>query len=220
MRRNESKIISLNIASPARVSLDGGPKKIRSGIFKEPVSQPVFLDYPGFEKDGVGDTRIHGGEDKAVCVYCADHFPYWADKFQRKILPGSFGENLSVSGMSEETINIGDIFEMGSAQVEVSQPRQPCHKLNKVFNDQSMACSVQKTGFSGYYLRVLRSGLVEPEALIKRIHEGRFPIEKANALLRKGGTNIQHMQELISLPALADDWKGMLQKRLDRYKSQ
>ena len=219
LRRNILKIISINTASPTRVSLDEGPNKVRSGIFKEPVSKPVFLGYLGFEGDGVGDTRIHGGEDMAVCVYCADHFPYWVDKLQRTILPGSFGENLSVSGMSEETINIGDIFEMGSAEVEVSQPRQPCHKLNKVFKDQSMACSVKKTGFSGYYLRVLKSGLVKPGTLIKRIHEGSYSVEKANALLRKGGTNIQYMQELISLRALSDGWREMLQKRLDKHKA-
>ncbi len=216
MSNKALKIISINIVSPANVSLDGGPRKIRSGYFKLPVSQPVFLDYLGFEGDGVGDTRIHGGEDKAVCAYCTEHFPYWTDKLQREILPGSFGENLSLLGMCETEVNIGDIFEMGSAQVQVSQPRQPCHKLNKVFKDQSMACSVKTTGFSGYYFRVLKSGLIEPDALIKRVHEGSFSIEKANALLRKGGSNIEQMQELISLPALSEDWRGMFQKRLNR----
>ena len=211
------KIISINIASSTHVSLDKGPNKVKSGIFKKPVSQPIFLDYLGLEGDGVGDTRIHGGKDMAVCVYCSDHFSYWENKLQREILPGSFGENLSFSGMSEENISIGDIFAMGPTQVEVSQPRQPCHKLNKIFNDQSMACSIKTTGFSGYYLRVLKPGLVEPETPIKRIHEGQYPIEKANALLRKGGANIKHIQELISLPALSNSWREMLHKRMDKY---
>jgi len=210
------KIISINIVSPARVSLDGGLKKVRSGYFKLPVSLPIFLDYLGFEGDGVGNTRIHGGEDKAVCAYCTGHFPYWIDKLQREILPGSFGENLSLSGMLETEVNIGDIFQMGAAQVQVSQPRQPCFKLNKVFKDQSMACSVKTTGFSGYYFRVLKSGLVAPNALVNRIHKGSFSIEKANALLCKGGANTEQMQELISLPDLSDDWRRMLQKRLNR----
>jgi MOSC domain-containing protein YiiM len=216
MSNKSLKIFSINIVSPARVSLDGGPKKVRSGYFKVPVSQPIFLDYLGFEGDGVGDTKIHGGEDKAVCAYCADHFPYWSGKLQREILPGSFGENLSLLGMIETEVNIGDVFEMGEAQVQVSQPRQPCHKLNKVFKDQSMACSVKTTGFSGYYLRVLKSGLVEPNSLIKRIDKGSFSIEKANALLRKGGINTEQMQELISLPALSEEWREMFQKRLKR----
>lgn len=210
-------IISINIASPALVSLTDGSRKVRSGIFKKPISQPVYLDHKGFAGDGVGDSRIHGGEDKAVCVYCVEHFPYWNDKLQQKILPGSFGENLSLEGLLETHVNIGDIFEIGSARIEVSQPRQPCHKLNKVFNDQSMACNVKKTGFGGYYLRVLEPGLVESGTPIKRIHKGQFSIEKANALLRKGGGNIQHMQELITLPALSDEWRKLTQKYLDKY---
>ena len=175
------------------------------------------MDYLGFESDGVGDSRIHGGKDMAVCAYCVDHFSYWEEKYQRKILPGSFGENLSVSGMSEEIINIGDIFEVGQTQLEVSQARQPCHKLNKIFNDQSMACDIKKTGFSGYYLRVLKPGLIQPGTSIKRIHEGSYSIEKANALLRKGGANIAYMKELIDLPALSDGWRAMFQKRVEKY---
>jgi len=213
------KIISINIISPARVSLDGGSNKVRSGYFKLPVTQPIFLDYQGFEGDGVGNTKIHGGEDKAVCAYSTEHFSYWADKLLREILPGAFGENLSLLGMLETEVNIGDIFEMGAAQVQVSQPRQPCFKLNKVFKDQSIACSVKTTGFSGYYFRVLKPGLVEPGLPIKKIKNGSFSIEKANALLRKGGSNAEQMEELISLSDLSDDWRGMLQKRLNRLNS-
>jgi MOSC domain-containing protein YiiM len=211
------KITSINVASPTLVSLGKATNKVKSGIFKNPISQPILLDYLGFESDGVGDSRIHGGKDMAVCVYCVDHFSYWEEKYQRKILPGSFGENLSVSGMSEEIINIGDIFEVGQTQLEVSQARQPCHKLNKIFNDQSMACDIKKTGFSGYYLRVLKPGLIQPGTSIKRIYEGSYSIEKANALLRKGGANIAYMKELIDLPALSDGWRVMFQKRVEKY---
>jgi len=215
-RRSNLKIVSINIGSPVRVSLDGGPKKYKTGIFKTSISAPALLGSLGFDGDGVGDPRIHGGRDKAVCAYCVEHFPYWRERLQRDIVPGSFGENLSLEGMLETDINIGDIFAVGSVQIQVSQPRQPCHKLNKIFNDQAMACNVQKTGFSGYYFRVLQTGLVEPGALVKRIHKGRFSVEKANALLRKGGANIEQMEELIALPALSDDWREMLQKRLNK----
>ena len=212
------KITAINIACPDFVSLDGGPKKHRSGILKKSVSGPVFLNQFGFDGDGVGDTRIHGGEDKAVCAYSVDHLPYWNEKLQRKLGPGSFGENLSMVGMLETTTHIGDIFEVGAAQVQVTQPRQPCHKLNKVFNDPSMACSIKKTGFSGYYLRVLKAGLVESGSTLKLIHKDAngFSIENANALLRKGGMNVQNMEDLISLPALSNSWRIMIQKRLDR----
>ena len=212
------KIISINISSPSLVSLDGGPKKYRSGIFKTPVSDPIFLDQLGFAGDGVGDTKIHGGVDLAVCAYCVEHFLHWNDKLNRKLAPGAFGENLSLEGMFETDVCIGDIFEVGSAQIQISQPRQPCHKLNKVFNDQSMACSVQKTGFSGYYLRVLKTGMVESGSPIKLIHKdpNGISIEDANALLRKGGANVPNMKNLISHPSLSNEWRKMFQKRLDR----
>lgn len=213
------KIVSINIASPVNVSLSGGPRKTKSGIFKTPVQTPVFLDYLGFKGDGVGDTKIHGGRDKAVCAYCLDHYPFWNEKLQRQLAPGSFGENLSLSGMLETEVNIGDIYEVGSVQIEVTQPRQPCHKLNKIFNDQSMACNVQKTGFSGYYLRVLKTGFMEPGSTLNRIYSGSFTVENANALLRKGAANISNMETLVSLEALSDDWRGMIHKRLNKLKA-
>lgn len=215
------KVVSINIASVAPISLDGGPKKHKSGIFKMPVSEPVFLDLVGFKGDGVGDSRIHGGRDKAVCAYCVNHFPYWIAKLKRDIAPGAFGENLSLEGSLETDISIGDIFEVGSARIQASQPRQPCHKLNKIFNNQEMACNVQKTGFTGYYFRVIKTGLVEPGDSIDLIEKdpNEFSIEKANALLRKGGSNIKHMEELISLKALSEDWREMFEKRLKKIKT-
>jgi MOSC domain-containing protein YiiM len=215
------KINSINIAYAELVSLDGGSKKHKSGIFKKPVADPVFLDYLGFNGDGVGDSRIHGGKDKAVCAYCVEHFSFWNEKLQRKLSPGSFGENLSLTGMLETDINIGDIFEVGSAQIQVSQPRQPCHKLNKVFKDQSMACSIQKSGFSGYYFRVLKTGMVEAGSVLKKIHKdsNKFSIEKTNALFRGKGANAQDMEELISIQALSSDWRDAVLKRLSKIKT-
>ena len=182
------------------------------------ASEPIFLDHLGFSGDGVGDTKTHGGKDLAVCGYCAEHFPYWVDKLQREIGPGLFGENLSLLGMPETSINIGDVFEIGTAQIQVSQPRQPCHKLNKVFNSQAMACNFQKSGFSGYYFRVIKTGMMKTGSLVKIIHKdpNEFSIEKANALLHKGGSNAQYMEELISIQALSSQWREMMRKRLDR----
>ena len=211
-----SRVISLNISNPIRVSLDGGTKKTTTGYFKKPVSHRIFLDFLGFNDDGVGDKRIHGGKDMAVCVYSTDHFSYWANKLDREILPSSFGENLSISGMVETVVSIGDIFEIGETQVQVSQPREPCHKINKVFKDQSIACTIKKTGFSGYYLRVIKPGFIEPNAIIKRVHKENFSIEKVNALFRKGGANIEQLQELISLPSLSGKWKKKIENRLNR----
>lgn len=215
------KIISINIALSCLVSLGNSSKKYKSGIHKTSCTEPVHLGPLGLEGDGVGDTTIHGGHDKAVCGYCVEHFPYWNEKLQRVISPGSFGENLSLEGLCETTVHIGDIFEVGPVQIQITQPRQPCHKLNKVFNDQSMACNFKSTGFTGYYFRVLKSGVIGTDSLVKKIYNDpdKFSIEDANALLRKGGSNIERMEKLISLQALSADWKEMFQKRLIKYKN-
>lgn len=215
------KIVSINIALPELVSLGNSPKKYRSGIYKTPWADPILLNPQGLQGDGVGDTKIHGGSDKAVCVYCVEHYPFWSEKLQREIDPGSFGENFSIEGLCEASVHIGDIFEVGSAQVQITQPRQPCHKLNKVFDDQSLACNFKSTGFTGYYLRVLKSGKIDTGSSIKKIYNdpAKFSIEDANALLRKGGSNIEQMENLISLQALSEEWKEMFKKRLLKFKN-
>ena len=153
------KLVSLNISLPEKVSFNIGSKKILTGIFKKAVDEKIFLDELGFRGDGVGDPRIHGGKDLAVCAYFVDHFPYWQTELERELIPGAFGENLSLAGINETQIYIGDIFRLGEAEIEVSQPRQPCHKLNKVFDFQAMACKVQTMGYTGCYFRVKKNGL-------------------------------------------------------------
>ena len=138
-----------------------GKKKYRTGIFKKPVSKEIFLGENGFQGDGVGDTRFPGGKDLAVCGYFINHYKFWESELDRELRPGAFGENLSMTGIDETKINIGDQYSLGDAEIEVSQPRQPCHKLNKVFNLQAMACKVQTTGFTGCYFRVKKIGMVQ-----------------------------------------------------------
>ena len=209
-------LVSLNIALPEKVNLNGGSKKLLTAIFKKPVEGKIFLDELGFRGDGVGDTRIHGGKDLAVCAYFVDHFPYWQTELEREMKPGAFGENLSLSGINEKQINIGDVFRIGEAQIEVSQPRQPCHKLNKVFDLQAMACKVQKTGYTGCYLRVKKSGWVESDSVFERIQEGlgKISIEMVNVLMFKEKKNQDLLKNVASLQALSVEWREKFQKRL------
>ncbi len=201
---------------PEKVSFNIGRKKILTGIFKKAVDEKIFLDELGFRGDGVGDTRIHGGKDLAVCAYFVDHFPYWQVELDRVLKPGAFGENLSLSGINETQINIGDIFRLGEAEIEVSQPRQPCHKLNKVFNLQAMACKLQTTGYTGCYFRVKKTGWVKPESEFERIQEGlgRISIEMVNVLMFKEKKNLDLLKKVTSLQALSIEWREKFQKRL------
>ena len=95
-----------------------------------------------------------------IYSYITDHYSFWENELDSKIGPGAFGENLSLAGINENHIYVGDIFSLGTAKIEVSQPRQPCHKLNKVFEFQGMACKVQTTGYTGCYFRVIKKGWV------------------------------------------------------------
>ena len=210
------KLVSLNITLPEKISLNDGGRNVLTGFFKKPVNEKIFLDELGFRGDGVGDSRIHGGKDLAVCAYFVDHFSHWKIELDREIKPGDFGENLSLAGINETQINIGDIFRLGEAEIEVSQPRQPCHKLNKVFDLQAMACKIQTTGYTGCYFRVKKTGWVKPDSLFQKIQEGsgKVSIEMVNVLMFKEKKNQDLLKKLTSLQALSTKWREKFKKRL------
>ena len=210
------KIISINIALPELVTFGSSKKKHRTGIYKKSIKEKIFLDKTGFQGDGVGDSRFHGGEDLAVCCYFTDHFSFWENELDRKIGPGAFGENLSLAGINENHIYVGDIFSLGNAKIEVSQPRQPCHKLNKVFEYQGMACKVQTTGYTGCYFRVIKKGWVSPDSKIKKIEESKdkISIETINILMFKDKKNLKLLKKVSEQEALSLEWREKFKKRL------
>ncbi|MBC8285440.1 MAG: MOSC domain-containing protein [Nitrospinae bacterium] len=211
------KLVSINIALPQAVSFNEGGKKYRTGIFKKPVNEEIFLDQNGLLGDGVGDKRFHGGKDLAVCAYFVDHYAFWESELNRELSPGAFGENLSLTGLDETKINIGDQFSLGEAEIEVSQPRQPCHKLNKVFHLQAMACKVQTMGYTGCYFRVKKMGLVNPNSKVKKIKDGQenISIDDINSLMFKEKKNIDLLRKVVNLEALSLEWREKFQKRLE-----
>jgi len=210
------KLVSLNITLPEKISLNDGGRNVLTGFFKKPVNEKIFLDELGFRGDGVGDSRIHGGKDLAVCAYFVDHFSHWKIELDREIKPGAFGENLSLAGINETQIHIGDIFRLGETEIEVSQPRQPCHKLNKVFDLQAMACKVQTTGYTGCYFRVKKTGWIMPSSVFEKIQEGveKVSIEMVNTLMFKEKKNQGLLRKVASLQALSIQWREKFQKRL------
>lgn len=193
-----------------------GQRKIRSAIFKKPVKGKIFLDYLGFEGDSVADPIHHGGQDKAVCVYPFAHFPFWESELSTQLLPGAFGENLTDDGLTEKEVCIGDIFRIGEAEVQCSQPRQPCHKLVKIFDCPAMARKIQETGFSGYYMRVIKRGWMEPGLAVKRVHgdSARVSVEEANALMYRDKNNYEKTLEILQIDSLSSSWREIFEKRL------
>ncbi len=153
------KIISTNIGEPKTIEWNG--KMVQTGIYKYPVEKPIFLGLEDVENDHVIDRRYHGGIDKACYLYSADHYSYWKKFYPDLEMPwGMFGENLTVEGLHEAEINIGDIFKIGEAVVQATQPRQPCYKLGIRFGDQKMVKQFVDSGFAGVYVRVLEKGFV------------------------------------------------------------
>lgn len=154
------KITSTNIAKPTTIIWNG--KEVTTGIYKKPVNHRILLGNQGVENDEISDRNVHGGEFKACYLFSADHYDYW-----KKLYPnldweyGMFGENLTISGMNEKDIYIGDIYEIGSTLVQVTQPREPCFKFGVKFGTQEVLKQFINHGYPGTYIRILEEGYVK-----------------------------------------------------------
>ncbi len=147
-----------------------GPEGVPSGFIKRPVTGAVMVEKLGLVGDQQADLRVHGGADKAVYCYPIEHYARWREMLQGKehlLVPGGFGENLTTQGLDEGRVCIGDVFQVGRARVQVTQPRQPCFKLALRFEDSQMIKAMVRYGLSGWYLRVLESGAIEAGASIE-----------------------------------------------------
>ncbi|WP_050182042.1 MOSC domain-containing protein [Domibacillus robiginosus] len=209
------KVLSVNVGKPADLAY--GRKVVQSGIRKIPVEKPLFLSKTGFEGDGQADLIHHGGEDKAVCVYPSEHYTYWEKELGRTMPPAAFGENITASGLLETNVHIGDVFQLGEAVVQISQPRQPCFKLAARHNEPKLAALVEQTGYTGFYFRVLTEGMVDPAASIERIqtHPASITIEAANQLMSDKRASVQEIKKLVEVDVLAASWKQPLKSRLN-----
>ncbi|WP_297089888.1 MOSC domain-containing protein [uncultured Draconibacterium sp.] len=155
------KIISTNIAEARTISWKG--KEVPTGLYKFSVNSGIYLGTEDVVDDNVMDRKYHGGIDKACYLYSADHYNYWQQKYPDLEMPwGMFGENLTVEGLNEKETNIGDTYNIGEALIQVTQPRQPCFKLEFRIPDNQIVRKFVESGFSGIYVRVLRNGHVKP----------------------------------------------------------
>lgn len=163
---NTPILVSIQVGRPKtrgdKESTDHMLRQWRSAIFKEAVIGPVWLGKTNLAGDKQADLRFHGGPDKAVLAYSADHYPLWRAELRIAELPyGGFGENFTIQGLSEATVRLGDVYAIDEARVQVSQPRTPCFKLQRRWNREDMLRRVLLTGRAGWYLRVLSEGYVD-----------------------------------------------------------
>lgn len=209
-------LISLSIGGVAPLGARAAP----SGIAKSAVHAPLALSRTGLAGDRQGDPVRHGGPEKAVHHYPFDHYARWASDLGPHPLldgPGAFGENLSTSGLTEETVAVGDVFRLGTALVEVSQGRQPCWKLNERFGRTDMARLVQSTGRTGWYYRVLEPGIVAPDDSLT-LQERRAPDWTLARIWRTFYIDPLNRAELAGIAALdrlAEGWRNHAVRRIE-----
>jgi MOSC domain-containing protein YiiM len=209
------KLISVNVALPKEVRHKR--KLVTTGIFKMPEEGRVMLRALNLDGDGQADLTVHGGVDKAVYVYPFEHYDYWKEKLGRKDLTfGQFGENFTVTGILEDQIHIGDIFRVGTAMVQVTQPRVPCYKLAIKMQMPQFPKLFLASGRTGFYLRVLQEGEVGAGEVIERIDIDPEPMSVREvfrlAFIEQDDREALH--RAVDLRGLSPGWQSMFEERL------
>ena len=194
-----------------------GARQVPSAIDKQAVNGPQAVHELGLAGDQQADRRVHGGIDKAVHCYAWSHYAWWQAYYPQQPLfgqPGAFGENLSLDGMTENDVCIGDVLQIGSARFAVSQGRQPCFKLNLRFELPDMAAQVQDSLRAGWYLRVLQEGTLQAGdsvTLLERPHPD-YSVATLLALIRDRETRPALLDPVLQLP-LPDSWRKLFAHR-------
>ena len=196
-----------------------GDRQVPSAIDKQPRYGPQQVRLLGLTGDEQADRRVHGGIDKAVHCYAWSHYAWWQERYPQQPLfgqPGAFGENLSLDGITEDDVCIGDILQIGSASFAVSQGRQPCFKLNLRFGIPDMAMQVQDSLRAGWYLRVLQEGSLQAGDGVYLLERNwpDYSVARLLALIRDRETRPKVLEPLLQLP-LPESWRKLFARRLE-----
>jgi MOSC domain-containing protein YiiM len=209
------RIISVNVARPRLV--EWNDQIVSTGIFKIPVEGRVMLRTLNLDGDRQADLTVHGGPTKAVYVYPAEHYSYWRDELPGTELPwGTFGENFTTEGLNESTVNIGDRFRVGEAEVTVTEPRMPCYKLGIKFGRADIIKRLLASGRTGFYFSVQREGEVGGGDEIELIARDANNVTVADITGLYSGNkgDVEMMRRAIALESLPESWRNHFRKRL------
>ncbi len=209
------RIISLNVGPPSAQRYEG--RKVITGGAKKPVPRAV-LHFGNFDGDRQADQANHGGFEKAVCVYPFDHYPYWSRQLARDLQPGAFSENLTVFGAIETEVCVGDVFRMGEAMVQVSQPRMPCNKLASKNGAKMLPKLIANVGYTGFYMRVLSEGLVATGDSfdLVRAHPDRITIAEVNGIIYEKSYDLALIERLAELAEFSEVGRTLFARRLEQ----
>jgi MOSC domain-containing protein YiiM len=213
-------VISVNVGQPREVVSKG--KKVVTGIYKEPVAGSVIVRQLNLDGDRQADLTVHGGPNKAIYVYPSEYYHYWRQQFPEMELPwGMFGENLTVAGLLDETVHVGDRFQVGSAQVMVTQPRLPCYKLGIKFGRDDILKRFLDSALTGFYLKVIKEGAVAAGDSIMLISrdQHRVKVSDITRLYKQDKYNVDLLRRVVEVEALPEEWRDYFRERLSLLKN-
>jgi MOSC domain-containing protein YiiM len=215
------QLISVNVGLPREMIWNG--KTVTTGIFKEPIEGRVQLSLLNLAGDGQADLTVHGGKDKAVYAYPVEHYDYWRIELPEIELSwGAFGENLTVVGLREEEVNIGDRFRIGSAELVATQPRLPCYKLGIKFGRPDMVKRFLDSRLTGVYFAVLQEGEVGVGDTLERISrdENNVTIADITRLYAGRADDLALLNRALQVEALPLGWRDYCQQQIEKLHSQ
>lgn len=197
-------------------------KTVSTAIFKEPVSGSVSLRQHNLEGDQQADLTVHGGPTKADYAYPSEHYPFWRSEFPEMALQwGMFGENLATEGLAEESVHIGDIFQLGTARLVVTEPRIPCFKLGIRFGREDIVRRFLDSQRSGMYFGVAQDGNVQAGDRFELLSTdpNRLKVADVTRLYTTDRDNTELLQKAVATPALPEKWRGHFNHRLAKIKA-
>src|SRR5260370_30567719 len=216
-RASLMQVISVNVGVPREVVWKG--RSVVTGIFKEAVESRIAVRRLNLEGDRQADLTVHGGPEMAIYAYPAEYYPFWREQFPEMNLPwGMFGENLTVAGLLDETVHIGDHFQVGSAHLVVTQPRLPCYKLCIKFGRDDILKRFLQSGMTGFYFAVLKEGEVASGDPIRLLHQDEHQVKVADItrLYRQDKHNLDLLRRVVAMEGLPEAWRDYFLQRIEK----
>ena len=209
------KVLSVNVGQPREVVVDD--RLVRTSIFKSPVTGRIPIRNNNLAGDAQSDLSVHGGRAKAIYAYPHEHYAFWRKQLPDVDLqPGHFGENLTIEGLREEDVHVGDRLKIGSAELLVTQPRLPCYKLGIRFGRADMVKRFLASRRTGFYLSVAVEGDLGTGDTIEIVerHPAAISIPELLRMYLREGVGPDRLRKAIAIPALSEAWRTDLQKQL------
>lgn len=211
------KVLHVNRAEPKTVLING--KDVLTGIYKEPVQGPVWVHKLGMVGDGQADLTVHGGPFQALYAYPVEHYAHWENELGvESFPPGTFGENLTLEGLLETNVCIGDEFRIGTLVVQVTSPRIPCFKFGDKVSKPDILKPFLQSGYSGFYLRIIDEGTVSAGAEIEVLSRDsrRVTVRTLLGQFRLGEGTRKEIERVLEIDALSPIVRKDLMKRLEK----